>query len=225
MNKKKLLLAEARFMRRYPGGFLNPEMQAIGKKHKVNKMFALAQDEFARKKFRDPEAMAESMVKMVSRSSLVSVFEKPRFRDVVRTMAHSEKEILTTGLEDFLHGRQQRGFEAMTMTLAQWKLAKWPLLTVIPNYYRPTEEVLIKPTTVKGVINYFDIKNLTYSPTPTWDFYQRFRDEILKMKPLVDDSLAPSNAAFLGFLMMSCREADAHDSISPGISDKRVITR
>ena len=208
MNKKKLLLAEARFMRRYPGGFLNPEMQAIGKKHKVDKMIEMAQNEFAKTKFRDTESITEAMIKMVSRSSLISMFEKPRFRDVVRTMAHSEKDILASGLEDFLHGKRQRGFDAMTMTLAQWKLAKWPLLTVIPNYYRPTEEVLIKPTTVKGVIQYFELKNLTYSAQPSWDFYQRFRDEIQKMKPLVDASLAPSNAAFLGFLMMSFRDAN-----------------
>ena len=208
MNKKKLNLAEARFMQRYPGGFNNPEMQAIGKKHKVDKMIEMAQNEFAKTKFRDTESITEAMIKMVSRSSLISMFEKPRFRDVVRTMAHSEKDILASGLEDFLHGKRQRGFDAMTMTLAQWKLAKWPLLTVIPNYYRPTEEVLIKPTTVKGVIQYFELKNLTYSAQPSWDFYQRFRDEIQKMKPLVDASLAPSNAAFLGFLMMSFRDAN-----------------
>jgi hypothetical protein len=203
MNQQKLRLAEAQFMQRYPGGFSHPEMQAIGKKHRVTQMVALAQDEFAKNKFKDPETVAEAMVKIVSRSSLISMFEKPRFRDVVRTMAHSEKDILTSGLEDFLHGKRQRGFDAMTATLAQWKLAKWSLLTVIPNYYRPEDEVFVKPTTAKGVIEYFELKGLTYSAQPSWDFYQRFRDEILKMKAAVDPSLTPSNAAFLGFLMMS----------------------
>ncbi|MFY9328950.1 MAG: hypothetical protein WAO76_13200 [Georgfuchsia sp.] len=203
MNLKTLKLAEERFMQRYPGGFSHPEIQAIGKKHRFDQMVALAQDEFAKSRFRNPESVADAMVKTVSRSSLISIFEKPRFRDAVRTMAHSEKDILATGLEDFLHGRQQRGFEAMTMTLAQWKLAKWSLLTVIPNYYRPNDEVFVKPTTAKGVIEYFELQNLAYSAKPSWDFYRRFHDEILKMKASVDDSLAPSNAAFLGFLMMS----------------------
>ena len=121
-------------MERYPGGFNHPEVQAIGKKHRVTQMVALAQDEFARSRFKNPETFAEAMVKIASRSSLISMFEKPRFRDAVRTMAHSEKDILTAGLEDFLHGKRQRGFDAMTMTLAQWKLAKWSLITLIPNY-------------------------------------------------------------------------------------------
>ena len=208
MNQQKLKLAEARFMQRYPGGFSNPEIQAIIKKHRVVQMIALAQAEFAGNRFRNPESVAEAMVKIVSRSSLISIYEKPRFRDAVRTMAHSEKDILASGLEDFLHGKQQRGFEALTMTLAQWKLAKWSLLTVIPNYYRPDDEVLVKPTTAKGVIEYFELKDLTYSAKPSWDFYQRFRTTILKMKMSVDASLAPNNAAFLGFLMMSFKTAN-----------------
>lgn len=211
MNKKKLKLAEARFMQRYPGGFSHPDMQALAKKHKGGKMFEMAQSEFARNKFRDTQAVAEAMVKMVSRSSLISLFEKPRFRDSVRIMAQAEKEILTAGLEDFLHGKQQRGFEAMAATLAPWKLAKWSLLTVIPNYYRPNDEVFVKPTTAKGVIRYFELKGLDYSPQPDWDFYRRFRDEVLQMKAVTDPLLTPSNAAFLGFLMMSFREADAHE--------------
>lgn len=208
MNLDTLKLAEARFMQHYPGGFHHPELQAIGKKHKMDRMVALAQDEFARSRFRKTDSIAESMVKIVSRSSLISLFEKPRFRDGVRTMAHAEKDILAAGLEDFLHGRQQTGFEAMTLVLAQWKLAKWPLLTLIPNYYRPHDEVLVKPTTAKGIIEYFELKDLAYSAKPNWDFYQRFRATILDMKHCVDASLAPSNAAFLGFLLLSFKTCD-----------------
>lgn len=211
MNTQKLKIAEARFMQRYPGGFNHPDMQAIGKKHRVDKMVALAQEEFAKSRFKNPETVAEAMVKIVSRSSLVSMFEKPRFRDSVRIMSNSEKELLTTGLEEFLHGKRQAGFELMTEALAQWKLAKWSLLTVIPNYYRPTDEVFVKPTTAKGVIEYFELKGMEYSPRPSWDFYQSFRDAILKMKTSVDPSLAPSNAAFLGFLMMSFGDAKARE--------------
>ncbi len=209
MNLDKLRLAEARFMQRYPGGFSHPDMQVIGKKHKMDRMVALAQEEFAKSRFKNSEIIAEAMVKVVSRSSLVSMFEKPRFRDSVRIMSHSEKDVLTTGLEEFLHGKRQAGFELMTEALAQWKLAKWSLVTVIPNYYRPTDEVFVKPTTAKGVIDHFELKGLVYSPKPNWDFYQGFQDAVDKMKPQVDPSLSPSNAAFLGFLMMSFRTANA----------------
>lgn len=207
MNQKKLKQAEAQFMQRYPGGFSHPDMQAVGKKHRMDKMVALAQGEFAKGKFKNPETVAEAMVKVVSRSSLVSMFEKPRFRDSVRIMSHSEKDVLTTGLEEFLHGKRQAGFELMTEALRQWKLAKWSLLTVIPNYYHPQDEVFVKPATAKGVIDYFELTGLSYSAQPSWDFYERFRDAVLKMKAAADPLLAPSNAAFLGFLMMSFQAA------------------
>ena len=100
----------------------------------------------------------------------------------------------------------------MTEALAPWKLAIWSLLTVIPNYYRPTQEVFVKPTTAKGVIDYFELKGLDYSPRPSWAFYKGFREAVDTMKPLVDPSLSPSNAAFLGFLMMSFNAAKAKDS-------------
>ncbi len=47
MNNAKLKAAEAEFMERYPGGFSNPRMLEIAKKHKVEKMKQMAQDSFA----------------------------------------------------------------------------------------------------------------------------------------------------------------------------------
>jgi hypothetical protein len=215
MNKKKLHLAEANFMARYPGGFGHPEMQLMAKKHNAAKLFELAQSEFAKKCFRDTDAVADAMVKVVTRSSVISIFEKPRFRDAVRIMAPGEKALLVSGLHNFLHGNQQKGFDAMTATLVPWQLAKWSLLTVIPNFYLPNAEVFVKPTTAKGVIEYFELNDLKYSPRPSWDFYQRFRETVLEMKSLVDPMLAPSNIAFLGFLMMSFKEANAFHQNNP----------
>jgi hypothetical protein len=63
--------------------------------------------------------------------------------------------------------------------------------------------VFIKPTTAKGIIAYFELENLIYESQPTWEFYQAYRTEINRMKEQVDCSLAPNNAAFSGFLMMS----------------------
>ena len=60
----------------------------------------------------------------------------------------------------------------------------------------------MKPTTVKGVIKQFEL-DLDYKPQPTWAFYSEYRDTILEMGGQVDPAIAPSNAAFCGFLMMS----------------------
>ena len=71
MNLAKLKWAEELFLRRYPGGFSHPEMLAIAKKHKMDRMIALSHEMFAKKNFRDPPEIIESMIKLVSRSSMV----------------------------------------------------------------------------------------------------------------------------------------------------------
>lgn len=203
MNKAKLKEAEARFMRRYPGGFSNPEMLQLAQKHKVEKMKKLAQDSFAIEQFEDAGNLVESMGKIVTQSSLISIFEKPKFRDLVKIMSEGEKEHLSLGLKEFLHGDQALGFRMMTDLLQEYKLAKWPLITVYPIYYRPNEEVFIKPTTAKGIIEYFELAGLKYNSHPTFEFYQVYREQIKQMKQEVDVSLRVDNAAFCGFLMMT----------------------
>lgn len=202
MNTLKLQQAQAQFLQRYPGGFQDPEMQAIARKHKVEQMVSLARERFAKARFKDPDGIVEDLVKIVSRSSLVSVFEKPQFRDWARALAPKGRAALAEATRQRLHGKQQRGFEAMVELLVPAKLAKWPLLTVVPNYFSPDTEVFIKPTTAKGVIAYFELEGLVYKPRPSWEFYQAYREAILRMRAAVAPSLSPNNAAFCGFLMM-----------------------
>lgn len=188
---------------RYPGGFSNPLMLEMAKKHKLDKMNKYAQDSFTIQQFESPDKIVDSMKKIISQSSLVSLFEKPKFRDLVKGMGENEKVRLSLGLKEFLHGDQKFGFELMLGLLSEYELAKWPLLTVCPAYYRPNVEVFIKPTTVKGVIEYFELEGLKYSSNPTFQFYCAYRDQINQMKKEVDDSPQSDNAAFCGFLMMS----------------------
>ncbi len=203
LNPKKLKLAELEFLQRFPGGFSHPDMQAIGKKHNVTKMVDFAQASFTKKASKDIDTYAENMIKIVSRSSMVSMFEKPKFRDFVRRLDPSEKAFLVKAQHQILHGKQQAGFEAMIDLLQTEKLAKWSLISIIPAYFSPTVEVFVKPTTTKNVIAHFEIDDLLYKPMPSWSFYFRYRDMINSAKSKVDDSLSPSNAAFCGFLMMT----------------------
>ncbi|HPW40124.1 MAG TPA: hypothetical protein PLW98_01255 [Bacillota bacterium] len=92
--------------------------------------------------------------------------------------------------------------------LNEYKLAKWTLLTACPVYYRPGVEVFIKPTTVKGVIEYFELEGLKYSPKPTFEFYKAYRKRINQIKKEVDASLQVDNGAFCGFLMMSLESSE-----------------
>lgn len=206
MNLSKLKKAEERFFIRYPGGFSNPEMLEIAKKHKVEKMNKLAQESFSIEQFDHSGNIVEAIGKIVNQSSLVSIFEKPKFKDLIKTFNDNEKERLSCGLKEFLHGDQEFGFKLMSDLLMEYKLAKWPLLTVCPVYFRPSVEVFIKPTTAKGVIAYFELEGLKYSPKPTFEFYRAYKEQINFMKKELSASLQYDNAAFCGFLMMSIED-------------------
>lgn len=205
LSPKKLKLLQADFLMQFPKGFADPEMEAISKKHRIDKMVALSNECFSEQACSNIHLTADNMVKVVSRSSMVSMFEKPKFRDFVKSLNHNDKAFLVESLVNILHGNQQLGFEAMTDLLKTQKLAKWSLMTIIPAYYKPNAEVFVKPTTAKDVLRYFEIREITYKPQPTWAFYDGYRTLINVGKTKVNKSLSPSNAAFSGFLMMGVK--------------------
>lgn len=203
MNLEKLKRAEQIFMARYPGGFFHPDMQAVSKKHKMDKMISLCKESFCKKNFRDSAKILESMIKIVSRSSMVSIFEKPKFKDFVNSLEPKQKNTLVSGLKEQLYGDEQKGFEKILDIMKSGKIAKWSLISICPVYFRPEIEVFVKPTTAKKAIAHFELSSLIYKPQPTWAFYKEFRSVVNDMKSHVDSSLSPNNAAFTGFLMMS----------------------
>jgi hypothetical protein len=203
MNIKKLREAEATFLQRFPGGFASEEMQKIGKKHNVDKLAEYAGTALARGKFGSQAQVLDDIVKIVSRSSMVSMFEKPKFRDYVNGMNRDDRAFLAAGFKRLLHGKQERGFTDVVDVLSEAKLAKWSLVTICPFYFRPHKDVFVKPTTTKNVIRQFELEDLVYRPYPTWEFYCAYRDAIDVMKAKTSPSLSPNNAAFTGFLMMT----------------------
>jgi hypothetical protein len=206
MNIERLKQAEAEFLRRYPGGFYNPEMLEISRRFKMDQMVASAQENFAKSQFNRPEMIVAHMAKIVSRSSMISVFEKPKFRDFVAALSAQDRRLLVHGMESLLHGNEQEGFQQVLDILKSGKLAKWSLMTICQTYYRPEVEVFVKPTTTKWAIEHFELTPLVYHPTPTWAFYSAYRAVINEMKTLVDASLSPANASFTAFLMLSMPE-------------------
>lgn len=204
MNVKKLKAAEKVFLQRYPGGFENPEIVATRvRKHKPEQMITLAQESFSKANFRRPDLIVQNMVKVISRSSVISVFEKPGFKNFANGLSNQEREFLSTGLDQSLHGNEQTGFEMILDLLKSHRLAKWSLMTVCQTYFHPQRDVFIKPTTVKGVLQYFELEDLHYHPTPSWTFYKGYRSAFYEMKSIVDPSLCPTNPAFSGFLWMT----------------------
>lgn len=203
MNLDKLKQAEASFLSRYPEGFWHPDMQDIAKKHKMEKMISFTQESMAKQNFDYPHDIVENLNKIVSRSSMVSMFEKPKFRDFIKSLNQGERELLAQGMQKRLHGNKQEGFEVLLDIFSRDKLAKWSLISICPTYFDPQNEVFVKPTTAKGVIEFFELDTLVYKPRPSWDFYAEYQSIINTMKTHVDSSLSPNSAAFSGFLMMS----------------------
>ena len=204
MNYHKLREAEASFLQRYPDGFADPGMASVKKKHNIENLAEFTRKSLTRANFNRPEFIAETLVKIVSRSSMVSRFEKPKFRDFIKSLNSHEKQALADAFEKRLYGRQkQRGFDEIAGMLSPYKIAKWPIMTAVPFYFAPEKEAFVKPTTAKGILAYFEVTGLEYRPTPSWTFYTGYLALLGEIRKEVAPSLSPNNAALSGFLMMS----------------------
>jgi len=202
MNYDKLYEAEASFLMRYPEGFADPAMQELRRKHNVDKLVNFAQENLTKVQCNKPEHVADTVLKIVSRSSMVSRFEKPPFKAFITGLDSHEKASLAGAIEHRLHGRKQRGFEHILGMLAHHKIAKWAVMSVVPFYYAPRIEAFVKPTTAKGILRYLEISDLTYQATPSWAFYKGYKQLLGTIRKQVDPALSPNNAALTGFLMM-----------------------
>jgi len=209
MNIHKLKEAEHLFYLDYPQAFNSPELVKTLKKHNMSKISDFSHKSFAPEVFdtlddqESIEHIIENMIKLVSKSSMVSLFEKPKFRDTVRAMTADEKIQLVLSLKDLLYGNEEVGFNNFLNLMAEYKLAKWTLITVFRCYHYPDSDFLFKPTTVKNIIKLFEIEDLVYKPKPTYAFFSAYRKILTEMKEQVTPDLSPSMAAFSGFLMMS----------------------
>ena len=204
VNIEKLRQAEADFLARYPGGFADPGLAPIRKKHNVERLSEFARANLTRTHFNRPEQVCETLVRIVSRSSMVSVFEKPRFRDFVRSLNNREKEQLAFAFEKRLFGRARRaGFEEILGMLSHYKIAKWPVISAVPYYVAPDREAFVKPTTAKRIITFLEVDDLQYKPVPSWEFYRGYLQLLGQVKQAVNPALSPNYAALSGFLMTS----------------------
>ncbi len=197
---------EEQFFETYPKGFEEECFAPMLKRHNVTKLSAFTQECFAKENFSNPQQIVEDMTKVVSKSSMVSLFEKPRFRDAMLAMSNERKDMLSIGLEEILHGSYKKGFNIMLDILTEEKQAKWTLISVIPYYYAPKKHFFIKPTTTKNILKYFDIEEIVYKPRPSYDFYRDYSKLLKTFKKEVHKKLGDNNAKFTGFLMMGMED-------------------
>ena len=210
MNIDKLRQAECEFYLQYPLGMDDPEMIQILRKHKMVKMRQMAQSSFAPEQFADPAAIVQAMGKIVVASSLISVFDKPKFRDLVAAMTFADKTELAAGLKLMLYGdriERAAGFEQMVNVLGRYKMASWSLVTVVPAYFDGQRDVCLKPNTVKAIIDFYELDGLVYRTRPDYAFYEAYRDELAAMRSQVPAYGNSELIAFSGMLFFAMPKA------------------
>ncbi|MCH9671320.1 MAG: hypothetical protein K0U93_07720 [Gammaproteobacteria bacterium] len=203
MNREKLRLAQANFLQQYPKGFADPAMQSIRKKHNVDRLVEFAQQNLTKAHFNQPEFICDTLWKIISRSSMVSRFEKPPFKNFLGALSSHEKKDFAYAMEQRLFGRKQMGFELILGMLSPHKIAKWAVITAVPFYVAPRREVFVKPTTAKGILKFLEVDKPQYHATPSWTFYRGYQQLLAEIRREVPSNLSPNNAALSGFLMMS----------------------
>lgn len=203
MNINKLKVLESQFFSIYPDGFEDEELKQRFKRFNFYKVSNFVKDVCSEDSLKRGIDAIDDIMRVVSKSSMVSVFEKMAFRDLVREFDLTEKMLVVAAVNELIHGDEAEGFSDLYNLLSPYKLAKWPILTVFRAYYYPQYDILIKPTTVKMVIRYLEIEDIKYSPRATYEFYSKYRECINYLKTEVDQRLSPHNPAFSGFLRMT----------------------
>ncbi|MCD8545476.1 MAG: hypothetical protein LRY52_11780 [Sulfurospirillum cavolei] len=207
MNLEKLKNAEAYFLELYPEGFQDIGLQPIIKRHNTAKIGEQVRELFAKENFSQPELICENFAKIASKSTLISLFEKPKVRDMMKEMRMERRDMFSIGLYEMLYGDVKEGFEIVVEVLSFYGLAKWSLVTLIPYYFDRAKAFFIKPTTTKNVIAFFEIKDVVYKPKPSYEFYIAYTSVLENMKANVGEKIShDDNAAFTGFLMMAMEE-------------------
>ena len=200
MNLEKLKDVETEFLLQYPKGFEDAVFFPTMKKFDPSKLEAFTKENLKKENFSNPNLLVDSFFQIIQKSVLVSLFDKLKFRDMKDSLTSYEKDMLSIEIYELLHGNQKNGFEGLVEFLSQYNLAKWTIISVILYYNNRQKEYFVKPTTTKNVIKYFEIKDLVYKPTPSFEFYDSYKKVLNEMKKNVHKSLYPDNAAFTGFL-------------------------
>lgn len=206
MNLIKLKDVEAEFLFHYPKGFEDEKFFPTMKKFNPSKLEEFTKENLRKEDFSNPNLVVEAFFKIIQKSVLVSLFDKLKFRDMLAGLTSYEKDMLSIELYELLHGNMKNGFDGIVEFLQQYKLAKWTIISVVLYYNDRQKEYFIKPTTTKNVIKYFELQNLVYKPTPSFEFYDSYKKVLNEMKKNVDKSLYPDNAAFTGFLRIGMED-------------------
>ncbi|NQY25423.1 MAG: hypothetical protein HRT41_15485 [Campylobacteraceae bacterium] len=203
MNIAKLKDLEKEFLNRYPKGFRDENCFPKIRNFNPKKLEEFAKEALKKENFSNPNLLIEGFVKTIQKSVMVSLFDKIKLKNAISTLNSYEKDMLSIEIYELLYGNKKEGFEGLVEFLAQYKLAKWTIISLTPYCINRHKEYFIKPTTTKMVIKYFELKELIYTPKPSFEFYENYSKTLDEMKSKLHDSLTFDNVAFTSFLKVA----------------------
>jgi hypothetical protein len=165
----------------YPDGFQDETYQVAERSYKERAHLEwrseLGAADFrkllARGEFRQ---IADTAVRIESRTNLLFSFEKMALRDAVKTPAGAR--LFASELYAFLWGRgsPQRKFEDWVQAVAdlprrQTRVLTWPLVTVFAFIARPDKHLFLKPMVTRKAAQAYGF-DFEYRSQPSWAVYQ-----------------------------------------------------
>ena len=119
--------------------------------------------------------IADTALRIESRTNLLFSFEKMALRDALRPAAGAR--LFAHELYAFLHGRgsAQRRFDDWSQAVAELPHARgrvqtWPVVTVFGFLARPDRHLLLKPRVTRTAARTYGF-SLPYDPVPSWRVY------------------------------------------------------
>ncbi|XPV53703.1 MAG: hypothetical protein ACNI3H_01090 [Halarcobacter ebronensis] len=107
MNIEKLKDLEAEFFEEYPKAFEDERLLKLMKKFNPSKLEELSKQYFHKDNFSQPEIVCENFIKIVSKSVVVSFYDKMKLKDAIKDMGMYQKDMFSIALYDLLHGNKK----------------------------------------------------------------------------------------------------------------------
>lgn len=210
MNIENLKDLEAEFLDEYPKGFDDERLLKLMKKFNPDKLEKISKEAFDKKNFSQPDLICQNFINIISKSVVISFYDKLKLKDAFINMGMYEKDMFSIALYDILYKNKKEGFDSIVEILSKYNLAKWTLITIIPYYMNRKNDYFIKPTTSKNIINYLELDNLIYKPRPSYEFYVNYKKNLDKLKKVTQKSFTKDNICFTAFLRLGIEICITH---------------
>ncbi len=170
-----------RFLEIYPDGFEDIRYLEMAWKHDDSKIVEFFQN-LSPGQFDEanPHALAETIGKIVSKSTMVSTFEKISFRNYLRFFEGHGTFIMA--LKHVMENYNQQNFDTLFDVLCRYKdqgntnAAKWPVMSFFTYYGVKSHECYpVKPTTVKQVAQLLKV-DIDYKARPNFETYEKINN-------------------------------------------------